>query len=53
MAGDPLLLLHVTGLLVASTGDPVWWVLPALIGQAPIAVAERRLHGAAHAPAAT
>ncbi len=37
----------VTGLLVASTGNPVWWVLPALVGQAPIAVAKRRLHGAA------
>lgn len=36
----------VTGLLVASTGNPVWWVLPALVGQAPIAVAKRRLHGA-------
>ncbi len=35
-----------TGLLVASTGNPVWWVLPALVGQAPIAVAKRRLHGA-------
>ena len=37
----------VTGLLVAATGNPVWWVLPALVGQAPIAVAKRRLHGAA------
>ena len=36
----------VTGLLVASTGNPVWWVLPVLIGQVPIAVAKRRLHGA-------
>ena len=36
-----------TGLLVASTGNPMWWVLPALAGQAPIAVAKRRLHGAA------
>jgi hypothetical protein len=36
----------VTGLLVASTGNPVWWVLPALVGQVPIAVAKRRLHGA-------
>ena len=32
-----------TGLLVASTGNPVWWVLPALVGQVPIAVAKRRL----------
>jgi hypothetical protein len=36
----------VTGLLVASTGNPVWWVLPALVGQVPIAVAKRRLHSA-------
>jgi hypothetical protein len=43
----------VTGLLVASTGNPVWWVLPPLVGQVPIAVAKRRLHGAAHAPAGT
>ena len=35
----------VTGLLVAATGNPVWWVLPALVGQLPIAVAKRRLHG--------
>jgi len=34
----------VTGALVASTGDPVWWVLPALAGQVPIAAAKRRLH---------
>ena len=34
----------VTGALVASTGDPVWWVLPALVGQVPIAAAKRRLH---------
>lgn len=32
-----------TGLLVASTGSPVWWVLPALAGQVPIAFAKRRL----------
>jgi hypothetical protein len=36
----------VTGLLVAATGHPVWWVLPALVAQLPIAVAKRRLHGA-------
>jgi hypothetical protein len=24
----------------------VWWVLPALVGQVPIAVAKRRLHSA-------
>jgi hypothetical protein len=34
----------VTGLLVAATGNPVWWVLPAVVGQLPIAVAKRRLH---------
>ena len=34
----------VTGALVVSTGNPVWWVLPALVGQVPIAVAKRRLH---------
>jgi hypothetical protein len=37
----------VTGLLVASTGSPVWWVVPALAGQLPIAVAKRRLSAAA------
>ena len=34
----------VTGLLVASTGNPLWWVLPAVVGQIPIAAAKRRLH---------
>lgn len=34
----------VTGALIASTGNPVWWVLPALVGQVPIAAAKRRLH---------
>lgn len=34
----------VTGALVVSTGDPVWWVLPAVVGQLPIAAAKRRLH---------
>jgi hypothetical protein len=34
----------VTAALVVSTGDPVWWVLPALVGQVPIAAAKRRLH---------
>ena len=32
-----------TGLLVARTGDPLAWVLPALVGQVPIALAKRRL----------
>jgi hypothetical protein len=34
----------VTGLLIAETGNPVFWLLPALAGQLPIAVAKRRLH---------
>jgi len=34
----------VTGVLIAETGNPVFWVLPALVGQLPIAVAKRRLH---------
>ncbi|WP_231558058.1 hypothetical protein [Modestobacter caceresii] len=33
----------VTGVLIAETGNPVCWLLPALIGQLPIAVAKRRL----------
>ncbi len=37
-----------TGLLVAQTQDPLAWVLPALVGQVPIALAKRRL--AATAP---
>ena len=37
----------VTALLVAETGNPVFWLLPAALGQLPIAVAKRRLHGAA------
>jgi hypothetical protein len=42
----------VTGLLIGSTGNPVWWALPALVGQVPIAVAKRRLHAAAGVAAA-
>jgi hypothetical protein len=34
----------VTGVLIAETGNPVFWVLPAAVGQVPIAVAKRRLH---------
>jgi hypothetical protein len=34
----------VTGVLIAETGNPVFWLLPALIGQLPIAAAKRRLH---------
>lgn len=33
----------VTGLAVASTGLLVFWLLPALVAQLPIAVAKRRL----------
>jgi hypothetical protein len=36
----------VTGVLIAETGNPVFWVLPALLGQLPIAMAKRRLHAA-------
>jgi hypothetical protein len=41
----------VTGLLIAETGNPVFWVLPALVGQLPIAVAKRRLHAVPVTPA--
>jgi hypothetical protein len=41
----------VTGVLIAETGNPVFWLLPALVGQLPIAVAKRRLH-AVDAPTA-
>ena len=42
----------VTGVLIAETGSPVFWPLPALVGQLPIAVAKRRLSGVgAPAPA--
>ena len=34
----------VTGVLIAETGNPVFWVLPALVGQVPIALAKRPLH---------
>ena len=34
----------VTGVLIAETGIPVFWLLPAVVGQLPIAVAKRRLH---------
>ncbi len=33
----------VTGALVASTGSPLAWLLPALVAQLPIALAKRRL----------
>jgi hypothetical protein len=36
----------VTALLVAETGNPLFWVLPAVIGQVPIAMAKRQLHRA-------
>ena len=41
----------VTGVLIAETGNPLFWLLPALVGQAPIALAKRRLH-AEEAPVA-
>ncbi|WP_369132429.1 hypothetical protein [Modestobacter sp. I12A-02662] len=37
----------VTGVLIAETGNPVFWLIPALVGQVPIAVAKRRLHAVA------
>jgi hypothetical protein len=36
----------VTGVLIAGTGNPVFWLLPAAVGQLPIALAKRRLHAA-------
>lgn len=33
----------VTGTLLAVTGQPVFWVLPAVVAQWPIAIAKRRL----------
>ena len=39
----------VTALLVAETGNAVFWMLPAVLGQLPIAVAKRRLHRVAGA----
>lgn len=33
----------VTGVLIASTGNPVFWILPAIVAQWPIAVAKRSL----------
>ena len=39
----------VTGALVVSTGNPVFWILPALLAQWPIAVAKRRLAAPARA----
>jgi hypothetical protein len=36
----------VTGVLIAETGNPVCWLLPAAVGQVPIALAKRRLHTA-------
>jgi hypothetical protein len=41
----------VTALLVAETGNPIFWVLPALAGQVPIAMAKHRLHDTALAVA--
>lgn len=33
----------VTGAFVGGTGNPLFWVLPAVVGQWPVAVAKRRL----------
>lgn len=33
----------VTGLMVASTGNPLFWLIPAVVAQWPIAVAKQRL----------
>ncbi len=33
----------VTGVLIAGTGNPVFWVLPAVLAQWPVQVAKRRL----------
>ena len=41
----------VTGVLIARTGEPVYWLLPAVVGQVPIALAKRRLHARAPATA--
>ena len=41
----------VTAFLVAEIGNPVFWLLPAVVGQVPIAVAKRRLKEAAVAAA--
>lgn len=43
----------VTGVLIARTGNPIFWVLPALLAQWPIAVAKRRLEGTAAESRAT
>lgn len=39
----------MTAFLVIQTGSPVMWVLPAVVGQVPIALAKRRLQGKAPA----
>lgn len=33
----------VTGILIAGTGNPLFWLAPAIVAQWPIAVAKRRL----------
>lgn len=45
----------VTGVLIARSGNAVFWVLPAVVAQWPIAVAKRRLATPTndHVPAAT
>jgi hypothetical protein len=36
----------LTALLVVETGNALFWVLPAVVGQLPIALAKHRLHAA-------
>ena len=40
----------LTGALVAGTGNFLFWLVPAVVGQLPIAIAKRRLHDAARVP---
>jgi hypothetical protein len=42
----------LTGALVAGTGNSLFWLVPAVVGQLPIAIAKRRLHDAARVPLA-
>ena len=37
----------LTGLLAVSGGNPLAWILPALLAQGPIALAKARLHRSA------
>lgn len=42
----------VTGSLIASTKNPILWVLPSVVAQWPIAVAKRRLNAQQQLPSA-